>query len=232
MSTLFNSIQDFTKLALEMNDADLAREWVWKDYDGEGIRFAFFRTLEDLLTLEAFQLNRRKKGLSQAQQILAGYHLAFRDLQASLLGVIPAEYERVPAEGEWSLRKVLTHIVEADLLFYVAVKNGLNDYRLRDGKLGKMTEEIWKNVSGTNDEEVDRILGGPIEAALTYHETVHARNLSMLADISDDELEKKALYWEKEAMTLRFRLHRFESHMRQHTIQLDKALDMLDLHPN
>ena len=182
--------------------------------------------------MEAFQSHRRKKALSQTQHILAGYHLAFRDLQASLLGIDPAEYERVPAEGEWSLRKVYTHIVEADLLFHVAIKNGLNDHRLRDGKLSKMTEEIWEEVSGTNDAEVDAILAGPIEAALDYHETVHARTLSMLADISDEELEKTTLYWEKEAMTLRFRLHRFESHMRQHTIQMDKTLEMLDLHPN
>jgi len=232
MSTLFISIQDFTKLALEMTDADLEHEWAWKDYDGEGIRFAFFRTLEDLLTLETFQLSRRKKGLSQTQQILSGYHLAFRDLQAALLGVGEAEYERIPAENEWSLRKVLTHIVEADLLFYVAIKNGLNDHRLRDGKLSKVTEKVWEDISGTNDEEVDNILAGPINAALAYHEAAHAKTLSVLADISDEELEKKSLYWEKEAMTFRFRLHRFESHMRQHTVQMDKTLDMLDLHPN
>ena len=232
MSTLFNSIQDFTELALEMSDADLERKWVWKDYDSEGIRFAFFRTLEDLLSLEAFQLNRRKKGLSQAQQILAGYHLAFRDLQAALLGVDESEYDRVPAKGEWSLRKVLTHIIEADLLFYVAIKNGLDDHRLRNGKLSKVSEEVWEEISETNDAEVDAILAGPINAALVYHEAVHAKTLSVLADISNDELEKKTIYWEKEAMTLRFRLHRFESHMRQHTIQMEKTLNMLNLHPN
>ena len=45
MNTLFNSIQDFTKFALEMTDADLEREWVWKDYDEEGFRFAFSEPL-------------------------------------------------------------------------------------------------------------------------------------------------------------------------------------------
>ena len=232
MSTLFNSVRDFTELALEMNDADLEREWAWKDYDSEGFRFAFFKTFEDLLTLETLLWTERKEPLTQAQEILAGYHLAFRDLQAALLGVDVAEYDRVPAEGEWPLRQVLTHIVEADLMFYVAIKNGLNDHRLRDGKLSKVTEEVWEEVSGTSDPEVDEVLAGPIDAALSYHEDVHSTTLANLGEINNEELEKTALFWEKEAMSLRFRLHRFESHMRQHTVQMDKTLEMLDLHPS
>ena len=33
-------------------------------------------------------------------------------------------------------------------------------------------------------------------------------------------------------MPVRFRLHRFDSHMRQHTIQVQKTLDMLGRRPN
>ena len=231
MSTLINGIQDFTKLALEMSDADLERKWVWKDYDGEGFRFAFFRTLEDLLALESFQLHRRKKTLSQAQQILAGYHLAFRDLQASLLGVDESDYDRIPMEGEWPPRRVLDHIVQADLVFYAVIKHGIKSHRMGDGKLSKLTDKIWEEVTGTTDPELDKMLAGPIEAIISYHEEIHVRTLAELSDISDEELQKTALFWEKEAMTIRFRLHRFESHLRQHTIQMDKALDMLDLRP-
>lgn len=232
MSTLFKSIQDFTKLALEMTDADLERKWVWKDYDSEGFRFSFFRTLEDLLTLETFQLNRRKKRLSQAQQILAGYHLAFRDLQASLLGIDTADYDRIPVEEEWPPRKVLGHIIEADLIFYAAIKHGLKNHRIDDGKLSELTDEIWEEITGTTDTELEILLAGPIETIMAYHELVHSKTLMELADISDEELQKTALFWEKEAMTIRFRMHRFESHLRQHTVQMDKTLDMLKLHPN
>ena len=53
--------------------------------------------------------------------------------------------------------------------------------------------------------------------------TVHIRILRELGDISDDEVEAPVWFWDG-AMPLRFRLHRFEEHLRQHTIQLDKTL--------
>lgn len=33
-------------------------------------------------------------------------------------------------------------------------------------------------------------------------------------------------------MPVEFRLHRFDSHLRQHTVQVEKTLDMLNLQPN
>jgi hypothetical protein len=32
------------------------------------------------------------------------------------------------------------------------------------------------------------------------------------------------MYWEGTELSLRFRLHRFDSHLRQHTVQVDKTL--------
>jgi hypothetical protein len=40
------------------------------------------------------------------------------------------------------------------------------------------------------------------------------------------------VFWETQPMSLRFRLHRFDSHLRQHTIQMEKTRQMLGLpHP-
>ena len=33
------------------------------------------------------------------------------------------------------------------------------------------------------------------------------------------------MYWEGYDMSLRFRLHRFDSHLRQHTVQIEKTLE-------
>jgi hypothetical protein len=50
---LFNSeinraVKDFATLTLPLSEKDLEREWKWKDHDEEGIRFAFFVTLQEL----------------------------------------------------------------------------------------------------------------------------------------------------------------------------------------
>jgi hypothetical protein len=52
--------------------------------------------------------------LTVAQRILGQYHTACRDLQAALLGVTDEAAAQAPAEGEWSLRQALAHIIQID----------------------------------------------------------------------------------------------------------------------
>jgi len=53
-----------------------------------------------------------------------------------------------------------------------------------------------------------------------------------LADISEEELNVPSMYWEDYEMSLRFRLHRFDSHLRQHIVQVDKTLEGIGHSPN
>ena len=88
--TLTQAIEDFAKRTRNISDKDLDRPWAWQSYDEEGIRFAFFRTYEELREL-AGKLNSertaRGKPPSEAQLILAQYHQAFWDLQGALLAI-------------------------------------------------------------------------------------------------------------------------------------------------
>lgn len=43
-------------------------------------------------------------------------------------------------------------------------------------------------------------------------------------DVTDEELAVRSWFWESEPMPVQFRLHRFDSHLRQHTIQAEKTL--------
>jgi hypothetical protein len=65
---------------LPLSQKDLERKWVWKDHDEEGIRFAFFVTLQELREL-AVTLARLRSNPTAAQLILSQYHAAFLDLQ-------------------------------------------------------------------------------------------------------------------------------------------------------
>ena len=48
--------------------------------------------------------------------------------------------------------------------------------------------------------------------------------LREFAGIGDEELSIPSVYWEGYELSLRFRLHRFDSHLRQHVIQIEKTL--------
>ncbi len=79
-------LKNFAALLLPVSEKDLEREWVWKDHDEEGIRFAFFVTMQELRQL-AVQIASHRKRLTQAQHILGQYHKQYMDLQAAIFGL-------------------------------------------------------------------------------------------------------------------------------------------------
>ena len=58
----------------------------------------------------------------------------------------------------------------------------------------------------------------------------HVAILRALDGVADTELPTPSWFWEDKGYSIRFRMHRFEEHLRQHTIQVDKTLVALG-HP-
>ena len=223
---LTKAVEQFANLTQSISDIQLERAWAWQSYDEEGIRFAFFRTYEELRELAAkirSERIARDRAPSAAQIILAGYAVAFWDLQAALIGLENDRIDQAPAENEWSVRKIFEHIIDAEVWFYVAIRYALDGHRSGDGRPPKITRVVRAGTSGIDEAAFRSMIEGPLEGLRHFHQTFHERVLREFADITDAELELPTEYWEKELMSIRFRLHRFDSHMRQHTIQLDKT---------
>jgi hypothetical protein len=234
-SALSQAVSRFANSFQAIADDDLDRAWAWQSYDSEGIHFAFFRTYEELRELAVrLQWARAASGKlpSEAQLVLAQYHAAYHDLQAALLGVGSEHFELPPAEGEWSLKRIIAHIIGADMGFYVCVRYALNRHRADPDLPPDIPDEAWNSILDMDEDAYRSLMEGSLEDLRSYHARLHTRILADLADMSEAELEKSSRYWEQEAMSLRFRLHRFESHMRQHTIQVDKTLESFGLVPN
>ena len=66
---------------------------------------------------------------------------------------------------------------------------------------------------------------------MVYFASLHERFLDRFTGMSDDELSASSTYWESVPMELRFRLHRFDSHLRQHTIQMEKTRQQIKQTP-
>jgi hypothetical protein len=232
---LVRAVQQFADLTQGVADADLDLEWAWGAYDEEGVRFAFFRTYEELRALAPeIAAERRALGpaMTTAQHILAQYHAAYCDLQAALLGVGAEDAERPPAEGEWPLRKVVAHIVGAELGFFGVTKYALDRRRSGDERPAAIPDEAWDAIIGQDEASLVAMLDGPWQGVRSYYDTFHERVLLELADIRDEELEAPSMYWEGYDLSLRFRLGRFDSHLRQHTVQVDKTLVDIGHAPN
>jgi hypothetical protein len=226
------AVDRFAARTFAIPDRDLERAWVWGDYD-EGLRFAFFRTYEQLrdLAIEIADL-RRLEGIPQTpvQHILAQYHAAFLDLHAVLLGINDQTAQQPPEDGEWPVRRVLLHMVKTERSFYTVCNYAVERIRSRDDRPVEMSDEAW-DAFWSGDPYDQLAETGAFSEIMAYFARLHERILASFIDLDDEELHAPSVFWESRPMSVRFRLHRFDSHLRQHTVQIEKARLSLGL-PN
>ncbi len=229
---LTKAVESFAAATVVFVDTDLARPWAWRMYD-EGVRHAFFRTYEELREL-ASRLGTMRlaqgRPRTTAQHALGQYHAAYRDLQAILLAVSDEQAAQPPAEGEWPLWKVVSHILQAERAFYALTLYAVERLHGGEEKPVEMTEEDWA-AFWAGDPFKQIVAGEKLAEILGYSSELHARILRDLAAATDEELQAPSLWWEEAPMTAEFRLHRLDSHRRQHTIQAEKTLHALGLYP-
>lgn len=65
---------------------------------------------------------------------------------------------------------------------------------------------------------------GSLAEVLSRYDALHRRVIFDFADLSDADLAAPNVWWEGYEVPVRFRLHRFDAHLREHTIQVDKTL--------
>ncbi len=221
-TTLEQAVETFALTGVRLSDAALEKHWQWGAYDSEGVRFAFFLTyqeLRELATRTAAQRAVQGSVITSAQRILGQHHAAYMDLRGILVGVDEDELDRVPAEGEWPLRAVLGHIIDTEQGFVTVIRYALDRYRSGDGRPLEMPEPDEEEVEDEDDSSQETL-----KQILANYEMLHFQILYELASISEDELRAPSFFWEGYPMEIRFRLHRFDAHLRQHTIQVEKTL--------
>jgi hypothetical protein len=124
----------------------------------------------------------------------------------------------VPAQDEWSLREVITHMLGAEYGFL-----GVVQYTVApDRATARKRTSAGVRGASTATRAPLTLDGGVAEVRNAIFE-IHQRVLRELGSLSDALLERNAMFWDGEK-PIRFRLNRFEAHLIQHTVQVDKAL--------
>jgi len=230
-SQLTSTVEAFTALMLPLSEKDLEREWIWKDHDEEGIRFAIFVTLQELRQLAVTLSTLRSKPTS-AQHILSQYHAAYTDLQAALLGLSPEDAEKPPAEGEWPVKRVYVHILSTEINFTITIRYALEKHRAGTWTQEKVSDADADRLAGISDEEYPALINGPLEGMADYHRELHSKIIEQFSTITDQELDLPSTFWEETRFPIKHRLHRYEAHLVQHTVQIDKALVAIGQSPS
>lgn len=218
--TVTQAVEELVRATVGLSDEDMGREWKWREYDEEGLRFALLMTHHELRDLAVQLAALRQAQPTQAQRILAQYHQTYRDLTGLLAGVRTEDLDRAPSEGEWPMRETLKHMLGAEHGFLAVNRYALTHHRA--GMHDEPPDEEWPVFRKDYAAPADAV-DGTIENIRNSFFTIHRRILRELDDVTDAELELPAWFWDADK-PIRFRLHRFEEHFRQHIIQLDKTL--------
>jgi len=227
MPTVTEAVEGLVRATVDLPDAEMDRPWVWHEYDDEGLRFALLMAQHELRDLAVRLAAMRPVTPSQAQRILGQYHHAYRDLTGALAGLRDEDLDRVPREGEWPLRDVLEHMLGAEYGFLGVIRYELAPDRPGDPKAAEERFGSWRDENGYRGPKT--LEGGVADVRNALYE-VHRRVLRELGDLTDADLERNALFWDG-PKPIRFRMHRFEAHLIQHTVQIDKTLVWIDRAP-
>lgn len=227
--TLFEAVDALAMTSHAFSDADLAQPWRWRAHD-EGVRFALLGTYHELRDLAVTLAQRRVQDgppLTLAQRALAPYHGAYRELQSLLVGLPDALYDQPPAPGEWHLRDVLTHVINTQRTFFTLVHYGLARQRADEDLSPRLPEGEVQRVVDSAEAFAGVWRDGSPADLLAYFDRLHRRALHEFSSIDDAEMQGPSLWWEGQTYSLQYRIHRFDAHLRQHTIQVEKTLQAL-----
>jgi hypothetical protein len=209
-------------------DSVLEEAWRWRSDDpaDADIRYGFYRIHERLEATAAEVVGGRLAGgegpeVGPAVPILSSATAARWELRAALAMLDEADLDRDPGGGEWTIRQTLGHVV--------ASQRGYGWYnawwfdrghaaeplppRAGDERMPELPEEDVEAV-GTLDEIMTRF-DGLVDLSAERFATIDAEALTIPAR------------WSGLPVDLAFRLGRLGSHIREHTIQVDKTVAML-----
>ncbi len=221
-TTLSPFIIDFASTVCRWPTSFLnVQTWGWDDY--QGVRYA---PLHGAMALRALagRLHAERtaagKHITLAQHALADHQLAFRDLQALLLGCNDALLDVEPAPGAWPLRTIVAHVHSTERKFLATILNTLD---------GGPPEELGAAAIATRTgERLETQHEGALDEIWSAYARVHAKVQEWLAFLEDEELQRASTMWEATPYTVLYRMHRFAAHVREHTSQVETTLHMLN----
>jgi len=146
-------------------------------------------------------------------------------LRAVLVGLTDDRIDEQSSPDEWSVRQALQHVRNNESRFVADARYAVE--RLGSAQLQPLERPDPDRGPGT----LGPPLPGDVEDVLASVEATRDQITRLAAALSSDELSA-ATTWAGQTVDVRFMLHRRATHERQHTVQVEKTLRAIGLHPS
>jgi hypothetical protein len=217
---------------LAIPDSALMRTWLFRGHDTEdGVRYGIYRGAETV-DAAAAELEAALAGAparSPAAIRSAPATIARWALQGSLAALDDSVLDTVAKDGEWTVRQTLGHTIDGQRSYGWFTRWWLSQPRgvERPSRVTDDAEAASKRDLPGEDAEG----AGSLAELRVRLDSVLDEWALRFVDLDSAALAVPAT-WAGVPVDIDFRLGRWASHIREHTVQLDKTLDWLGYEPS
>ena len=212
---------------LAIPEAALTLPWAWIGGSEEEVRYGAYRAAE---ALEEAEIDARAATSAadhmerRAARLIGPSTIARWDLHGLLLPLEDRLLDADPGDDEWSIRLALGHTISGQRAYawgtawWQGQGHDITDPGLPPG----VPEWMWATLP---DEATTEAAGSMDDLRARLDATLDL-STERLAGLPDDRIDL-ASRWSGFPVTIGFRLGRWGSHIREHTIQVEKTLALL-----
>jgi hypothetical protein len=211
---------------LAIPEAAMARPWVWIAGGEDEVRYGAYRSVEALEEAEAEAraiVAPRDASETRAARLVGSATASRWEVHGLLMSMPEALLDLDPGDDEWTIRLTVGHIISGQRGYSWGTAWWLEQaYPAGDPDL----------PPGVSDEVFDTFPGDATEGEGSRSEIMARLDATMdlsterLAGLPDDRLLLGAR-WSGFPITIAFRFGRWSSHIREHTVQIEKTLAIL-----
>ena len=205
---------------LTITDAELTKPWSWIGGSEDEVRYGFYRIGE---VFERAEVEARvlvsDRGLTA--DLIAPATAARWELQGLLASLPDAAWDADPGSGEWTVRQTLGHVIGGQRGYGAATAWWQAQGLPSDANLPTERPPVYAELPEDEEEEA----GTPAEVEARLGEVLD-RSTERLAGMPADRLGI-GTRWAGFPVDIGFRIGRWSSHVREHTIQVEKTLVMI-----
>ncbi|MBM4416901.1 MAG: hypothetical protein FJ033_01080 [Chloroflexi bacterium] len=209
---------------LAIPDDGLGRGWPFLHGEAD-VRYGLYYIAERIDEATATMLREGSPRATHGGANLVQATAACWGLRGLLLDVGDDLLDRAPAGGEWSLRQTLGHILATQVRYAFSTAYAL-------GRLAQPDLPVRPAESLIPAHELSATLGlGGLAPILDRMSDLHHEGLAAIWGLDDWRGLAAPTVWAGFEVNVRFRLHRWAAHFREHAIQIEKTLDVIAAPP-